>query len=307
MRSKVKRVDAEELIEAARQDDSSTGFRVLRTLQPAIDHLIVRTTMTRVFRLLYTSRWERVLKYWTIVSILAVSAALAAQTWFPHTHGQMNTYTIDWIVLSLIFGETILRTIRLEFLPSFASVIVRSYGNMSIHDIRRFRLLKLVLYRIDVGVLIILFFYLIDVLHVDPLYVAVARLLRLVAILRAFDIPLMKDLTAVILSAFESMGLVFIALGMHVFVYAVVGTVMFGSSQPTYFGDLPSSVNTLLFPLVNKGESPAMVALCKECGGNSVGQILYFSSFLWIGGVILLGLLTSIAKEKVDQFRKRGS
>lgn len=285
-----------------------TGYGRFRRMLEWVYTSYVGSGITRTVLLrLYTGQSERILKQLTIVSIFSVCALLSYETWDPSAHGRYDSLYVDWFVFWLILGETLLRTMRLEFLPSFAKEIVTTYGTMSDDDVRRFRVLKIVLFRLDVLVLAALLLYLNGLVTIDPLYASMVRLLRLVAILRAFDIPLMRDLTAVILSAFESMSLVFIALGMHVFVYAVVGTVLFGGVAPTYFGDLLSTTNTLLFPLVNKGDSPAMKVLCSECGGNSVVQILYFSSFLWIGGVILLGLLTRLAKEKVDLFRRTGA
>lgn len=299
--------NAGDLVEIGRRY-GTTGYGRIRRLVESIYAWYVTFIPTRTLLLrLYTGQSERVLKHLTVVSILAVCVLLMYETWDPTTHGRYDSWSVDWFVFWLLLVETLLRTLRLEFLPSFAKEIVKTYGTMSEDDIRRFRMLKIILFRVDVLVLVALFSYLVGCLPIDPLYASMARLLRLVAILRAFDIPLMRDLTAVILSAFESMSLVFIALGMHVFVYSVVGTVLFGTLAPQYFGDLLSTTNTLLYPLVNKGDSPAMKALCSECGGNSVVQILYFSSFLWIGGVILLGLLTRLAKEKVELFRRTGT
>ncbi|HLP29453.1 MAG TPA: ion transporter [Candidatus Didemnitutus sp.] len=299
--------NAGDLIEIGRRY-GTTGYGRIRKTFELLYTWYVGSGYTRTLLLrLYTSQSERLLKHLTVVSIMLVCALLTFETWDPYTQGRFNSLVVDWVVFGVLLTETFIRTLRLEFLPSFAKEIVSTYGTMSADDVRRFQVLKIVLFRVDLLVLVALFTYLIGVLPIDPLYASMARLLRLVAILRAFDIPLMRDLTAVILSAFESMSLVFIALGMHVFVYSVVGTVLFGGIAPSYFGDLLSTMNTLLYPLVNKGDSPAMKVLCNECGGNSVVQILYFSSFLWIGGVILLGLLTRLAKEKVDLFRRTGT
>jgi len=303
----VRSVNADEIIREIQGSKDNNHPRLMRWLRFAGNSIIKGSTRRRLFRLLYTDRGEFLLKAWTVFSILAVCLVLVYETWSPGSTKPQYVYLFDSIVFGLLLVETAARFIRLEMLPSFARVIVGGYGAMSEDDVRRFQVLKVILFRLDLILLVTLATFLLGLLPVDPLYASLLRLLRLVAILRAFDIPLMRDLTAVILSAFESVSLILIALGMHVFVYAVVGTVLFGAIAPEYFGNLLTTTNTLLYPLVNKGDSPAMKALCKECGENTVVQILYFSTFLWIGGVILLGLLTRLAKEKVALFRSSGA
>jgi len=295
---------ARSTIQQARRKQRPTFESVRRGIAGHFHEYVERPNGS--FAGLHSPAAERALKIWTVVSLLAICSILAYEAQNIRDLSLQQKTLFDKVILCLVVVEVAIRTMKLEYYPTIAHAQSTSLRTTSETpgDTVRFAYLKVVLYWVDIVIVLSLILFVSGVRISDPLYLSMARLLRLVAILRAFDLPIMRDLTTVILSAFESMGLVIVALGMHLFVYSVIGTVCFGSSCSSYFGDLLTSMNTLLYPLINGGESPAAKQLSAEARGQSIGPILYFSSFLWIGGVILIGVLTRLAKEKIEMLRR---
>ncbi len=260
---------------------------------------------SEAFRFLYSHFGEQVLKMVTVVSILALMLVLTLETISSQRlpHEQMLAY--DALLLALLLIEWTCRTLRLEFSPILAHAWIRlTFPDLGRHDQRRFTIMKIGLYFVDLFLIVSIVAYLTGMITVDPLTLSLIRLIRLVAIFRAFDLPLMRDLTAVLLAAFESIYLVVVAIGLHVFVFAVTGTVWFGTEAPQYFGNLVTSATTLVSPIVNGGAAPFIQEMCPNSKPDCLLRIGYFASFMWIGGVILLGLLTRLVQEKIALFKR---
>lgn len=268
---------------------------------------LIRLTMASApFRFLYSRIGEQMLRILTVSSIAALVWVLVLETQSGSPVSMHDVFLYDSVMLAFIAVETLCRTIRLEFVPGMSRAWTRmTFVGLSQDDLRRFAVMKVGLYYIDLALVVLIGFFLAGEIQADPITLSLIRLTRLVAILRAFDLPLMRDLTAILLAAFESVYLVCIAIGMHVFVYATTGTVWFGAEAPQYFGDLLTSATTLVSPVINKGSAPFVQEMCPVSKSDCLLRIVYFSSFLWIGGVILLGLLTRLVREKVEMFRRR--
>ncbi|MCL7667513.1 ion transporter, partial [Klebsiella pneumoniae] len=67
----------------------------------------------------------------------------------------------------------------------------------------------------------------------------VLRILRVLRVLRAISIiPSLRKMVNALLLTIPSMGTIMILLGLFFYVYAVIGTTLFASISPEYFGSL---------------------------------------------------------------------
>lgn len=279
-----------------------------RSLRNSLTHYfesaLQYVVQSKSFAFLYKDVGQKLVHVFTAASLLMLVGLLAWETSGNQrlTIEEQRFYDA-WFLLALLI-EVVMRGIRLEFLYSFAWQTTRLPQNLGDDDLRRLTLLKVMQFYFDILLVVALMLFVFAIREIDPIGAAMFRLVRLIALLRLFDIAIMRDLTAVILSAFESVALVMVALGMHVFVYGVVGTVWFGNEFPQYFGTLQTTINSLLYPLINKGDAPFAKEVCRLDVNGDFVRILYFASFLWIGGAVLLGLLLRLVKEKLDLLNK---
>ena len=154
----------------------------------------------------------------------------------------------------------------------------------------------------------------------------VARTLRLVSIL-----PRLQLLVGALLKAIPSLGYIGVLLGIHFYMYAVIGTFLFGSNDPIHFGSLHETFLTLFQVLTLEGWNDvfatqylgsevmydellkALTAGVRVSAGQPVVSALYFVSFIMLGTMIMLNLFTGViitsmeeaSQETAESRRKR--
>lgn len=167
---------------------------------------------------------------------------------------------------------------------------------------------------------------------------SVVRMARILRTLRMITVlPRLRLLVSALLKSIPSLGYIGVLLGLHFYIYSVVGTVTFGANDPIRFGSLHATASTLFQVLTLEGWNDVRdtQVLGSDIGyddgwkvlseGQRVSQprplvaSIYFISFILLGTMIMLNLFTGViitsmeeAQEEAksggptDQLKERG-
>ena len=155
-------------------------------------------------------------------------------------------------------------------------------------------------------------------LPVDAQYVAVLRLARILRVMRLVTaIPKLQILVGALLKSIPSMAYVSILLSLLFYIYAVMGTFMFGANDPIHFDTLHKSMLTLFRVVTLEDWTDVMYI---QMYGSDVYEYpdgvtttpkafplfgaLYFVSFVLIGTMIVLNLFIGIIMNGMDEVRE---
>ena len=136
-------------------------------------------------------------------------------------------------------------------------------------------------------------------------FFTVARLFRIVRVLRAISVvPDLQKVVAALLRSLPSLGHIAALLGLLIYVYAAIGTSLFGTLEPKYFGTLHQSVLTLFAVITLEG----WVTVMDEVLPHMPGAWIYFVTFILLGTFVALNFfvgvivnnLQSVATEEVN-------
>lgn len=130
-------------------------------------------------------------------------------------------------------------------------------------------------------------------------FVTVLRILRVLRVLRAISvIPSLRRLVDALILTIPSMGNIFILMSIFFYIYAVIGTMLFSSVAPEYFGSLSVSLMTLF----------QIVTLDSWASGimSSILEIykwswIYFISFVLLGTFIIFNLFIGVIVNNVEK------
>ncbi len=141
-------------------------------------------------------------------------------------------------------------------------------------------------------------------------YLAAARLLRILRVLRLVTvIPRMQVLVGALLKSLPSISYVSLLLGVLFYVYAVVGTLMFGRNDPIHFGTLAIAMVSLFRVVTledwtdimyiqmygsDKYAAESYVGLDAVAATMPLFSVLYFVSFVLLGTMIVLNLFVGV-------------
>lgn len=130
-------------------------------------------------------------------------------------------------------------------------------------------------------------------------FVTVLRILRVLRVLRAISvIPSLRRLVDALILTIPSMGNIFILMSIFFYIYAVIGTMLFSSIAPEYFGNLPLSLLSL-FQVVTL-ESWASGIMWPIFNVNPWSWI-YFVSFVLLGTFIIFNLFIGVIVNNVEK------
>jgi voltage-gated sodium channel len=154
-------------------------------------------------------------------------------------------------------------------------------------------------------------------LPLDSQFVAVLRLARILRVLRLVTVlPRLQVLVGALLKSIPSMGYVGMLLFLHFYIYAVMGTFIFGKNDPLHFGSLGASLLTLFQVVTLEGWADimriqmlgslhagydGMQHLIVESKAFPLGAPLYFISFIVIGGMIILNLFIGVIMNSMQE------
>ena len=151
-------------------------------------------------------------------------------------------------------------------------------------------------------------------------YVAVLRLFRLLRVLRLVTmIPRLQVLVTCMLKSLPSMGYVTILLFLLFYIYAVMGTLLFGKNDPVHFGNLWVSLLSLFRAVTledwtdlmyiqmfgsdqYEGFNQALVGA--EPRAMPILGAFYFVSFVLIGTIIMLNLVIGVIINGMDEAQR---
>jgi voltage-gated sodium channel len=119
----------------------------------------------------------------------------------------------------------------------------------------------------------------------------VARLFRIVRVLRAISVvPNLQRVVAALLLSLPSLGHIAALLGLLIYVYAAIGTSLFGEFSPKYFGTLHQSVLTLFSVITLEG----WVTVMDEVLPHMPGAWIYFVTFILLGTFVALNFFVGV-------------
>lgn len=161
---------------------------------------------------------------------------------------------------------------------------------------------------------------LVCLLPLDAQFSSVLRMARLVRTLRLVTIlPRLQLLVGALLKSIPSLGYIGILLGLHFYMYAVIGTFVFGENDPIHFGSLHKAFLTLFQVLTLEGWNDllgtqflgsdfyyddslkAMTAGVRHSAGQPILAALYFVSFIMLGTMIMLNLFTGVIITSMEE------
>ena len=140
-----------------------------------------------------------------------------------------------------------------------------------------------------------------------PLQAQFAAVLRLVRVLRVLRLvtalPGLQILVTALLKSIPSMGYVGVLLGLHFYVYAVMGVFLFGPVDDENFGTLGRALLTLFQVVTLEGWADIMRHQMSAPGAlaGPAGAILYFISFILLGTMIILNLLIGVIMNAMQE------
>lgn len=151
-------------------------------------------------------------------------------------------------------------------------------------------------------------------------YVAVLRLARILRVFRLVSaLPKLQVLVGALLKSIPSMSYVGILLFLLFYIYAVIGTFMFGQNDPLHFGSLQVSMMTLFKTITLEGWIDFMNI--QVYGSNIIGYEqfpdyprvpsahpvaapVYFLSFILLGTMIMLNLFIGVIINGMEETNK---
>lgn len=157
-------------------------------------------------------------------------------------------------------------------------------------------------------------------LPVQSQFVAVFRLARILRVMRLVSaVPRLQMLVGALLTSIPSIGYIAGLLGLLFYVYAVIGTNLFGVHDPVNFGTLHIALVTLfrivtldnwtdvmyleMYGTPTPHDSPELVAAASL--GLVVGVPIYFISFIMIGSMIILNLFIGVIMTAMNEMQDK--
>ena len=154
----------------------------------------------------------------------------------------------------------------------------------------------------------------------DYHFAAVLRLARILRVLRLVTaVPKLQLLVRALLKSIPSMTYVSLLLGLHFYVYAVLGVFLWSKNDPSHFADLPTAVITLFriitledwtdimyvnmlgsdkVPFEQLSQAPS------EPSASPIGAAIYFISFVVFGTMIMLNLFIGVIINSMNEAQK---
>ncbi len=158
------------------------------------------------------------------------------------------------------------------------------------------------------------------ILPIGAQFGTVLRMARLVRTLRLVSIlPRLQLLVGALLKSIPSLGYIGILLGLHFYMYAVIGTFLFRANDPWRFGSLHESFLTLFQVLTLEGWNDvlgtqylgsdltyddglkALTAGARLSEAQPIVAALYFVSFIMLGTMIMLNLFTGVIITSMEE------
>ncbi len=151
-------------------------------------------------------------------------------------------------------------------------------------------------------------------------YISVLRLVRTLRLLRLLTmLPKLQLIVGALLKSIPSIGYVSLLLGLHFYIYSVLGVFLFGSNDSIHFGSLGKSMLTLFQVLTLEGWADIMRTqiygcaqfgydnfrdLCTSSTSAPISASIYFVSFIIVGTMIILNLFIGVIMNGMQELEK---
>lgn len=133
-------------------------------------------------------------------------------------------------------------------------------------------------------------------------YVTVLRVLRVLRIVRTISVvPSLRKMVSALLLTIPSMGTILLLLSIFFYIYAILGTVLFDSVAPEYFGTLHDTLLTLFQLITLDSWSSGIMRTILE---DMPFAWVYFISFVIIGAFIIINLFVGVVVNNVQEAAK---
>lgn len=157
-------------------------------------------------------------------------------------------------------------------------------------------------------------------LPIGGAYIAVLRLARILRVFRLVSaLPKLQVLVGALLKSIPSMSYVGILLFLLFYIYAVIGTFMFGLNDPIHFGSLQASMMTLFKTITLEGwidfmniqyygsnlyGYEAFPETVRTPSAHPIAAPVYFISFILLGTMIMLNLFIGVIINGMEETNK---
>ena len=147
-------------------------------------------------------------------------------------------------------------------------------------------------------------------LPVGGAYIAVLRLARILRVFRLVSaLPKLQILVGALLKSIPSMSYVAVLLFLLFYIYAVIGTFLFGQNDPMHFGSLEATMMTLFKTITLEGWIDFMNTqvfgsdvygyenfpdVARIPSAHPIAAPIYFVTFILLGTMIMLNLFIGV-------------
>lgn len=136
-------------------------------------------------------------------------------------------------------------------------------------------------------------------LFVGAHFVTVLRILRVLRLLRAISvIPSLKKIVNALLLTIPALGNIMLLLSLVFYIFAVIGTSLFGKYMPEYFGTLHHTLITLFQVVTLESWASAVMRPVLEF---APWAWIYFVSFILIGTFVIVNLFVGVIVSNVEK------
>lgn len=131
---------------------------------------------------------------------------------------------------------------------------------------------------------------------------AVLRALRIFRSLRLIKaVPKLRFIVETLLHSLPSLSWIFVLLSLVFYVFAVIGTTMFGPAYPEWFGDLGASMFTLFQIMTLEG----WAEIARTVQSASPFATVYFLSFILMASYTTLNIFIAIVVNTMSEMQQR--
>ncbi len=156
-------------------------------------------------------------------------------------------------------------------------------------------------------------------LPINAKFVTVARMIRLLRVLRVITFfPQLRLIVSSLLKAIPSMIYVFVLLILHFYIYACAGTTLFGQNDPFHFGTLHISMLSLFRAVTLEDWADIMYVnmygcdkvsyegsrLCTTPQPQPFLAAMFFVSFIFTGAMIILNMLIGVIINGIEEVKE---
>ncbi|MCU0454392.1 MAG: ion transporter [Bacteroidetes bacterium] len=131
---------------------------------------------------------------------------------------------------------------------------------------------------------------------------SVLRALRIFRSLRLIKaVPRLRFIVETLLHSLPSLTWIFVLLSLVFYVFAVVGTKMFGADHPEWFGDLGASMFTLFQIMTLEGWAD----IARTVQATTPLSIVYFLTFILMASYTTLNIFIAIVVNTMSEMQQR--